>query len=124
MKEKTIKERLMDRARQEPEGFTLGAENVRKGYIVGGILSIVIDSWDEIDDWELAEFYNEYEILADTRPLVTFGYWRDPETQRIYLDIGDIWYDRKAAALVAYERGEIAVWDQVNEERIRTKALL
>lgn len=88
------------------------------GFMVGnGPLGFVIDETDADGGW-IIERFNEWFDNADVYNSELFGAWVDGGQR--YLDVVDFIENRNDAISLAKTRGELAIWDNENQEEIVT----
>lgn len=109
------------------EGGTVpvsGGDVPRYGYMVGGGAPELTVNMGPLNDPN--QRLRRYERIVDwvrgavtDYPDASVGWWKDTETGLYHLDVAE-WYESEEQALtVAAERGEKAIWDLGNGEKIR-----
>ena len=98
--------------------YSFDDPTVAARYIVGGIATLVIPA--RLAYYEPARNRRVVtEWLHGNTHAETLGYWIDAETGDIYLDAGDTYGYEGQALSVARQRGELAIWDRVENREIR-----
>jgi hypothetical protein len=83
-------------------------------YVGGSVESLVFGLGDPIRFGPVRDFLSKIETDY-------VGFWLDDETGKTYFDAVD-WYASESEALrVAAVRGELAVWDVLNDREIRVQ---
>lgn len=113
--------RLASRAVEgEGSGHTVYAPNVmRRRYVVGGYAPTLIYPIGTAPAHMRVRIWDA--VHADVaQGATTLGYWEDNGT--VYVDMGDMYYSRDIALIVARERGELAIHDRETGECISVNA--
>lgn len=119
MRTLTIKESIENRLWLSGEnGLTVGAEEKKDGYIVGGVDELKADSWKDLSDKEVAKIFTTYQMSKKLFKELTFGVWIDPETDEVYIDIGCWVQDYESAVTRGQLLAQKAIWDVKNETEI------
>ena len=100
------------------DGTTVNLSANRARYVVGGLKSFDVDAQFALTT---ATIDNAVRQLGRTAPANadTIGSWLDSETSRVWLDYGTVHDTLEDALAIAVERGELAIWDSVEQVEIR-----
>lgn len=100
------------------DGATVALSSAAGRYVVGGIKSFNVAAEFALTT---ATIDNAVRQLGRTAPIGadTIGSWRDRATGRLWIDYGTRHADLDTALAIAHERGEIAIWDTVENKEIR-----